>query len=247
MLYIVCLAYVGGVLILAQRCAHWYRYQLLCGYIPDKHALASALVKAVTIIRPTKQPVPKGLNAYQRYLLLIGFTSALTVLSLYVYFYAVTAVYSLSLGALYWQLWVLLIVVLLACIDLKTRLLPDALCMPLLLSALLLGSLFSEPLTLNSWSTVGVVAAIAYGVYALSYYLLGTPALGLGDVKLYVALSACLPTFEAALQVYFVAGMGCWFTQALWQRRWLPRGSCAFGPYLGLGYLFANVSVLALQ
>lgn len=247
MIYIVCVAYISAVLIFSRCCAYWYRCALLNGYLPDKHALINAVLKAFSSAKPLSQHFNKDLTQYQRYVLLIGYALAIVVLSLYLYLYTTVLIQKSYYFLLLWHLWVLAVLILLASIDLKTRLLPDALCIPLLFSGFIVEWLFPQQIDLNSWLTVLAVAVLVYGIYAFTYYCVGEAVLGLGDVKLYIALSACLPSIKATVQLYLFACLGCWFVQALWQRRCLPQGNCAFGPYLVLGYILANVSLPALQ
>ncbi|MCQ9615525.1 A24 family peptidase [Paenalcaligenes niemegkensis] len=249
MLYMLCLAYVCGLLLLGHRCSCWYQQLLLRGQVPDRHLLLRALRKAVTCANPAPCLVTVASSAYQRGLLRLGICLTVILLSLHLHGFteAYTGISLVPNASLYWRSWVLSILVLMSCIDFKTRLLPDALCFPLLISALVMSALWPAAISLNSGSTVIAVAAIACGTYVLGHYFMGAQAIGLGDVKLYITLAACLPSTEAVLYAYLYACLACWLMQALWQRRWLPRGACAFGPYLCVGYLVANLPMPALQ
>jgi len=57
------------------------------------------------------------------------------------------------------------------------------------------------------------------------------PLVGLGDVKLLVAITPWLGS-SALLYVLCLACVVCFLSQAYQQRSWRPKGACAFGPYL---------------
>ncbi|HLS43698.1 MAG TPA: A24 family peptidase [Paenalcaligenes sp.] len=250
MLYLVCLAYVTTVFLVAKRCAGWYELLLQRGAAADRRTFWQALRLGVRSRPPYRGQSTDEPPWSQRLLLCLSVSMAVTLIGFYVYLSAVPSyVFPSALSGLrlLWELILIAALVMLAWIDLRTRLLPDAVCLPLLTIALGLGVLAPDVFRFNSISLVALVAVAAVAVYGLGYYVAKTPVIGLGDIKLYVALAACLPTLTAVLQLYVVAGALCWITQLLWQRRWLPQGSCAFGPYLIIGYLVANWPFPALQ
>lgn len=57
------------------------------------------------------------------------------------------------------------------------------------------------------------------------------PLVGLGDVKLLVAVTPWLGA-QAPFYIFCIASALCFMVEAYKQRCWRPVGSCAFGPYL---------------
>lgn len=124
-----------------------------------------------------------------------------------------------------------MILLLLALIDLRTRLLPDALTLPLLWAGLLV-----------SWAGFGVGlhdavlgAALGYGVLrmsgALFELLRGAPGMGGGDMKLLAALGAWVGWQVLALLLFAACISGLLGVLAF-GRGGIWRQSFAFGPHL---------------
>lgn len=121
---------------------------------------------------------------------------------------------------------------LLARIDRLCFLLPDVLTQLLLWLGLLL---MIMPLA-DTLVTVCTVYVMGRVINWVAFFCLQQPLFGLGDVKLVAALSAWLG-WQAMMPLVFWACLSCVLIEALRQRRWRPRGVCAFGPYLVLGTL----------
>ncbi|RTZ41755.1 prepilin peptidase [Candidimonas sp. SYP-B2681] len=126
----------------------------------------------------------------------------------------------------------------LALIDMRSRLLPDSLTLPLMWLGLLL-----------AWSGHGVVLADAvagammgYGVlwslFCIFKALTGHEGMGYGDFKLLAALGAWLGWQPLAGVVLAACSTGVLFV-VLRQRTWRPSGSYPFGPFLGAGGMAA--------
>ncbi|MBB5214678.1 prepilin peptidase [Parapusillimonas granuli] len=123
---------------------------------------------------------------------------------------------------------------LLAGIDMRTSLLPDALTLPLMWLGLL-----------ASWAGLGLplhdaLAGAACGFLFLSvlahgfHRLRGRPAMGGGDVKLLAALGAWTGWQDLAWVLLIASCLGIAYAM-LRQRRLLPRGAYPFGPCLAAG------------
>lgn len=119
----------------------------------------------------------------------------------------------------------------LALIDIRCGLLPDALTLPLLWAGLL-----------AAWAGIGVSLQQAVPAAAGGYVLLwgadrvfllfrGRAGMGRGDMKLLAALGAWLG-WAAVPGVLFMASVAAVFFAYLWQRNDAWRGSLAFGPFL---------------
>lgn len=136
------------------------------------------------------------------------------------------------------------VLVQLSLIDMRTRLLPDALTQPLLWSGLLSAwmAAVAGPVADAAAGTVladcvaGIVAG--YGLLALPAWWWrwrGKPdAVGRGDIKLLAALGAWLGPVGVlhALTIASVAGV---LFAVAHQRRWRPVGSYPFGPFIAVG------------
>lgn len=125
------------------------------------------------------------------------------------------------------------ILVLLACIDMRVCLLPDALTQPLLWLGLLC-----------AWAGVGLSVRDSIAGVATGYLLLSVPrllwlwwrkldAVGAGDVKLLAALGAWVGAFgiTRVLAVACIAGV---VFAMIHQRSWRPGGAYPFGPFIAL-------------
>ncbi|HUH58505.1 MAG TPA: A24 family peptidase [Candidimonas sp.] len=126
------------------------------------------------------------------------------------------------------------VLLLLALIDMRTRLLPDALTLPLLWTGL-------------AWAWAGpgpglqsaVVAAVAgYGGLWILFWSIkawtGLEGMGHGDFKLLAALGAWLGWPPLVWVLLFACLSGLSF--AMWrQRSWRPSGAYPFGPFLAAG------------
>lgn len=121
---------------------------------------------------------------------------------------------------------------LLARIDRLCFLLPDVITQLLLWLGLLITILPLGEMVI----AVCAVYVIGRIINALGFFYLGQSLFGLGDVKLVAAMSAWLG-WQAVLPLLFWACCSCVLIEAVRQRRWRPRGACAFGPYLVLGAL----------
>lgn len=139
------------------------------------------------------------------------------------------------------------LLLLLARTDHACLLLPDVLTQSLLWWGLLQLSLASPHLLTN---TVWAMAIIYIGGRLFQFFgnlCFAMPLVGLGDVKLLVAVT---PWLGAHAIIYVVCGacLGCFVFQACQQRRWRPTGSCAFGPYLvGASWLVGWLAPPALS
>lgn len=249
MLYMVCLAYFCAVFWVAYRCACCYQALVIAGFEPNRRTFVHSIMQALKPSQLLSMQYGWALARYHRYVCCVAVALVLVVLSTFMYRWAflastLNASFIVLLG---WHAWVVTLLIFLSCIDLKSYLLPDVLCLPLLLSAVLMGWFFPTIMDVNSVLSVLWVAVLAYGAYVVGRYVADAPLIGLGDVKLYIALVACLPTLKAALFSYLFACLSCWLVQLIWQRRWLPQGSCAFGPYLCIGYLISILGLPALQ
>lgn len=126
------------------------------------------------------------------------------------------------------------VLILLACIDVRVCLLPDALTQPLLWLGLLC-----------AWAGFGIRIDDSVAGIVVGYLLLTVPrllwlwcrqvdAVGAGDVKLLAALGAWVGAYGIikTLAVACVAGV---VFAAIHQRRWRPAGAYPFGPFIALG------------
>lgn len=141
------------------------------------------------------------------------------------------------LGGAWYSLLALLLLFLSFC-DLYTRLLPDALTLPLMFLPWLgagLGFAITTPSTVWWW----VLAT--YVLSSHRWLTLKNPPIAGGDIKLYLALWAQNLQTDTALSLLLMACAVCWMVQASWQRRCFPRGACAFGPYLCLAYCVMTI------
>lgn len=120
---------------------------------------------------------------------------------------------------------------LLARIDYSCLLLPDVFTQTLLWWGLLQLSIKTpELLTTTLWATSGVYLSGRL-IQFFGKLCFALPLVGLGDVKLLVAITPWLGA-SALLYVLCLACVLCFLTQAYKQGSWRPTGSCAFGPYL---------------
>lgn len=115
----------------------------------------------------------------------------------------------------------------LACIDLRTGLLPDALTAPVFGLGLCLGPL-------AGWPALGAAVLVygcATGLGAAYRRVQGREGMGGGDIKLMAALAA----WTGPLALCWIV-LGACLAGLIWamvaQRRILPRGAYPFGPFL---------------
>ena len=140
------------------------------------------------------------------------------------------------------SLWIAVLTVVLlflAWCDLYTRLLPDALTIPLMIVPWWVnidGSIAMSTPDVAWWWGVALYIAYRYGLPLAHQRWMGA-----GDFKLYLGLWAASPQPGAGIGLVLVSTCACWVVQAGWQQRCLPRGACAFGPYLCLAYSVINV------
>ena len=133
------------------------------------------------------------------------------------------------------------ILVLLACIDMRVCLLPDALTQPLLWLGVLC-----------AWAGLGLPVRDSVAGVATGYLLLSVPrqlwlwwrkvdAVGAGDVKLLAAVGAWVGAFGITriLAIACVAGV---VYAMIHQRCWRPGGAYPFGPFI----VFAGVTEFLL-
>lgn len=117
----------------------------------------------------------------------------------------------------------------LACIDIYTGLLPDALTLPLLALGVWMGPAPADEALL--------AAAVAYlcarGLAQLYCVLRGQAGMGGGDFKLMAALAAWTGTVALVWIVLIACVGGLVFAMGA-QRRLMPRGAYPFGPFLAL-------------
>lgn len=126
------------------------------------------------------------------------------------------------------------VLLLLAFIDARTRLLPDALTLPLLWVGLAWAWTGAGPGLHNA--VAGVIAG--YGALWILFFGIractGRDGMGYGDFKLLAALGAWLG-WRPLVWVLLAACCGG-IVFAMWrQRRWRPSGSYPFGPFLAAG------------
>lgn len=124
-------------------------------------------------------------------------------------------------------------------IDLRLRLLPDALTLPLLWAGLAASAIFRpfaspEAAILGAVGGYGLLFAVSWA--AERYY--GRPALGLGDAKLLAALGAWLGWPAPAPVVFLAAVLGAAAAlPGLLTRRLSPGAEIPFGPMLAVAGL----------
>lgn len=212
------------------RIARHYRRLLLAGAPPDATSLWRAISArgrrrcVCCIIRVRAPAVPRHERAGWRVPLLL----ALTLATLGWRYGPTPATVSLSLvaGTL----------VLLACIDARTGLLPDALTLPLMWAGVLVAWLGQGPTLHDSVAGLMLAYAVPASLRLLWRWRRGVEALGLGDVKLLAALGAWL----GPARVFDVLLLACVLgtVYALARRHRLdPPGTVAFGPFLVLAGL----------
>ncbi|MDN5841912.1 MAG: A24 family peptidase [Alcaligenaceae bacterium] len=132
-------------------------------------------------------------------------------------------------GALYGLPHVLLCMCLLwlACIDLRTGLLPDALTVPVFVLGVCLGPLAGWP----ALPAAGLVYGCTTGLSAAYRRLRGYDGMGGGDIKLMAALAAWVGPLALCWIVLGACLAGLAYAMVA-QRRILPRGAYPFGPFL---------------
>lgn len=139
-----------------------------------------------------------------------------------------------------------LMLLMLACIDARICLLPDALTQPLLWLGLVM-----------AWQDAGPGLQPAMAGVITGYGLLAVPrwlwlclrkqdAVGAGDVKLLAALGPWVGAWGVAHVLMLSCVAGALFT-ALHQRRWRPSGAYPFGPFIALAAVADFLSPSGLQ
>lgn len=124
--------------------------------------------------------------------------------------------------------------ILLACIDVRTWLLPDALTLPLLWLGLI-----------SAWAGVGISMSDSIAGIMVGYMLLAAPRLlwwfwtgqdgvGAGDLKLLAALGAWVGAWGIMQSLIVACLTGVLFAM-VHQRQWRPAGAYPFGPFIALG------------
>lgn len=139
-----------------------------------------------------------------------------------------------------------LMMLMLACIDARTRLLPDALTQPLLWLGLLV-AWNGAWLGLDS-AIAGVIAGYALMAVPrwLWWFMRRQDAIGGGDVKMLAALGAWVGAWGVAHVLMLACVAGALFT-ALHQRSWRPSGTYPFGPFIALAGVADLLSPSGLQ
>lgn len=139
-----------------------------------------------------------------------------------------------------------MVLVLLACIDARSCLLPDALTQPLLWAGLAtsLAGWPHGPASSLAGAMAGY-AALAFLRY-LGLWWRGAEAMGWGDVKLLAAMGAWIGP-HAILHVLLLACLAAVLFAMLHQRRLMPRGFYPFGPFLAVAAMADFVGGSALQ
>jgi leader peptidase (prepilin peptidase)/N-methyltransferase len=122
------------------------------------------------------------------------------------------------------------VLVALAAIDLQTRRLPNAITLPVAVTALVLRALF-ERSALVEVAVAGVAAFAAFWVVAL----ITRGGLGMGDVKLAGMLGFVLGREVASALLVGVFAGGIWSLALLATRRAGMRSAIAYGPFLAFG------------
>lgn len=138
------------------------------------------------------------------------------------------------------------VLVLLACIDLRTCLLPDALTQPLLWLGVA-----------SAWVGISIHLYSSIAGIMLGYALLAVPRLlwlwwkgidgmGRGDVKLLAALGAWVGELGIMIVLAVACGAGIAFA-LVHQRQRRPRGAYPFGPFIALGAMTEFLFPSAVQ
>lgn len=240
MLYLLCALQAALLMSFAQSWAACYAFILQQGATPNSSSLWHAAWQTLKQPRYWARFGFWPHSAWQRcYAVLgIGVGVSLAAALLYKGWYLVTHGHvSIAVGLWYMALTVVLLF--LAWCDLYTRLLPDALTIPLMILPWWCGATDGVALSTPDvawWWSVALYIGYRYGVVAVYQQWMGA-----GDLKLFLGLWAVSPQPDAGIGLVLVSTCACWVVQAGWQRRCLPRGACAFGPYLCLAYSVINV------
>jgi leader peptidase (prepilin peptidase)/N-methyltransferase len=134
------------------------------------------------------------------------------------------------------------ILFLLARIDTRARLLPDALTAPLLGLGIWIGPLSAQAAIFAALLTYGLGRVSA----ALYQRIRGHAGMGGGDLKLMAALAAWMGGTALVWVVMGASVLGVLCAMGA-QRRWLPRGAYPFGPFLALSATPVLVAGAAVQ
>ncbi|MGG4605549.1 prepilin peptidase [Paenalcaligenes sp. Me131] len=240
MLYLLCSIVAVVLTAFAQGWATSYALILQQGATPNCRSLSRAAQK--TLMNPWGWwRIPRWPHSYWHRGCAVFFIGLAVFLSM-AYLHAVAQ--RMMLGQLSWGMGVwygglTLALLFLAWCDLYTRLLPDAVTITLIVLPWLIQGWFTVALT--TASTVWWLVVALYIGYRCCLPFIHKPPIGAGDIKLYLGLWAISPHYHAGFLLILIAAVACWFIQACWQKRCLPRGACAFGPYLCLAYSVINV------
>ncbi|TGV06924.1 prepilin peptidase [Alcaligenaceae bacterium 429] len=240
MLYLLCPIAAVVFMAFAQSWAKSYALILQQGATPNCRSLYRAAQKALTNPRDWWR-IPHWPHSYWHRgcaVFLVGITVFFST------FYLAIAVQRVmydhtSWGVGLWYGGLTAVLLFLVWCDLYTRLLPDAVTIPLIVLPWLIQVWFT--VTLTTSNTAWWLAVALYVGYRCCMPFIQKPPIGAGDIKLYLGLWAISPQLHAGFLLILIAAVACWFIQACWQQRCLPRGACAFGPYLCLAYSVINV------
>lgn len=226
--------YIGVVATLMSylylRAAPYYAQQISQGAEADESLWWRAVCDGRCISYNTSMMPPYALLAYA-----LSFGLVLSVCVLYkpwlpqASLWLNISVMTLWLGGL----------ILLARIDRLCFLLPDVITQLLLWLGLALAVQLNRATDFSAmsafYSVIGVYI-MGRSLNYVAYRFNGRFLFGHGDVKFVAAVAAWLGA-AALLPLLFVACMICMPLEAIRQRRWRPRGACAFGPYLVIATL----------
>lgn len=219
------------------RTAYCYGRLLCRRHVPDGACLMLALRMALAA---PVMPIIGLDDAGRSYIMAVaaGAFSAVALAGLYMGYGATHEFVSVGV--------VCIVLVLLACIDVRVRLLPDALTLPLLWLGLC-----------GAWAGAGIPLHDSVAGVMAGYAILAVPRLGwlwwrrqegvgAGDVKLLAALGAWVGS-SGIVRVLVVACIAGVVAAVVHQRRWRPSGTYPFGPFLALGGLAEFLLVSGVQ
>lgn len=131
---------------------------------------------------------------------------------------------AVGLGAVLWRL---------AGIDLKTRRLPDAYTLPLVVAGLIINGIVSDGLPADAvWGAV-VGYAVFWGLGTAFFARTGREGLGLGDAKLMAAAGAWVGLGHLPAVLLVAAGSAL---AHAWGQRLRTSDQIAFGPWLSAAF-----------
>ena len=240
MLYLLCAMGAAVFMVFAQSWASCYAFILQQGATPNRGSLWCAAWKTLRHPIYWTRLGDWPHSVWQRVCAVLSVIAGLLLATVFLHkgWQQVTHGHvSIVVGLWYGGLTVMLLF--LAWCDVYTRLLPDAVTMPLILLPWCIGAYSAA--ALRTPDMAWWWAVIAYVVYHYGLPTIRKQCIGAGDLKLYLALWAASPQHNAGIWLVMISTLACWVIQAGWQRRCLPRGACAFGPYLCLAYSVINV------